>query len=95
MKSLNIFKKEIRSCSRCGLCMAICPVYQITKNDCTSPRGKLILLYEIFKKNIKPSKKIKSYMNMCIDCGKCTRYCPGKIDMERINTAFYKDYPFF
>lgn len=95
MKSLNIFKEDIKSCSRCGLCMAVCPVYQITKNDCTSPRGKLILLYEILKKNIKPSKKMKNYMNMCINCEKCTQYCPGKIDITKISKAFNNDCPFF
>ena len=95
MKNLNFFKKDINNCARCGLCQAVCPVYQATKNDCTSPRGKFILINEMLKNNMKPSKKLKNYMTMCINCGKCINYCPSKIDTIKINEAFEKDYPHF
>ena len=93
MKSLIFFKKDINSCSRCGLCQAVCPVYQITKNDCTSPRGKFILINEMLKNNLKPTQNLKNYMTMCINCGKCTHYCPSKIDIRKINEAFFRDFP--
>ncbi|MBQ7450518.1 hypothetical protein IJS77_03800, partial [bacterium] len=35
---------------------------------------------------------IKKYMTMCINCAECTKYCPSKIDTEKINKAFEKDY---
>ena len=95
MKNLNFFKKDIETCSRCGLCQAVCPVYLVTKNDCVLPRGKFILINEIFKRNLKPSKRLKNYMKMCINCGKCTDYCPSKIDTPKISEAFKKDYPYF
>ena len=95
MKRLKSFQKELNSCSRCGLCQAVCPIYQITKNDCTSPRGKFILLNELLKTSKNPSKKLKQYMRMCIDCGKCYKSCPSKIDIIKINKAFDKDFSFF
>ena len=95
MKNLNLFKKDLNNCSRCGLCNAVCPVYQLTKNDCTSPRGKFIMLYDLLKNKLKPSKKMKKYMTMCINCGTCTKYCPSKIDTTKINEAFRKDCPEF
>ena len=95
MKSLKNFKESINSCSRCGLCQAVCPIYQITKNDCTSPRGKFILINDLLKNNLKPSKKLKNYMTMCINCKKCINYCPSKIDTIKINEAFFKDFFYF
>ena len=95
MKNLDFFKNDIKKCSRCGLCQAVCPVYKATKNDCTSPRGKFILINEMFKNNLKPSEKLKNYMKMCINCKKCVDYCPSKINTPKINEAFFKDYNYF
>ena len=27
------YKEEIHSCSKCGLCQSVCPIYKITGND--------------------------------------------------------------
>ena len=93
MENLKKLKNELNSCSKCGLCQAVCPVFQVTKNDCTSLRGKIILLNELLKKEQKPSKTLKLYMELCTNCGKCSDYCPVKIDVLKINEAFYKDFP--
>ena len=56
---LEKFKKDINNCSRCGLCQAVCPVFQETKNDCTSPKGKFTMLNELLNNGEKPSKDLK------------------------------------
>ena len=93
MKNLKIFEEEINNCSRCGLCQAVCPVYKITKNDCTSPKGKCIMLNNLLKSTEKPSKEMKKYMEMCTNCGKCYDFCPSKINIIKINEAYNKDFP--
>ena len=95
MKNLKILKKDLNNCSRCGLCQGVCPVYQATKNDCTSPKGRFMMLINLLDSGKKPTKKMKEYMSMCINCGKCTSYCPSKIDTLKINEAYSKDYPSF
>ena len=95
MNHLINYEKDIKKCSRCGLCNAACPVYQVTKNDCTSPRGKYILISDFLKNKKKLSNSAKKYLRMCLNCGKCTKYCPCKIDMCKINEAYEKDYPSF
>ena len=92
MNSLNKFKKDLKNCSRCGLCQAVCPIFEITKNDSTSPKGKFILLNEMLKNGEKPSKNLINYMKTCLNCGKCVEYCPSKIDIKEINKAFDKDF---
>ena len=95
MNSLNKFKNDLNNCSRCGLCQAVCPVFEITKNDSTSPKGKFILLNEMLKTSGKPSRILKKYMKTCLNCGKCIEYCPSKINIKEINNAFEKDFPSF
>ena len=35
---------ELFSCSRCGACLAVCPVYKQTLDEGVAPRGKLSLI---------------------------------------------------
>ena len=88
LKKFEELKEQINNCSRCGLCLSVCPVFELTKNDCTALRGKNILLNQIFENNNKISKLQKKYIEMCTNCGKCFDYCPSKIDIIKINKIF-------
>ena len=92
MNSLKNFEEILNKCSRCGLCQAVCPIYKLTKNDCTSPKGKCILIGNLIKSGNSPSKEIVKYFKTCSNCGKCIDFCPGKIDIVKINKAFLEKY---
>ena len=70
MKTLKNFKQQINSCSKCGLCQSQCPIYKITGNDCTVSRGHFIMLQGLIKGDLKMSKTINHYLNLCLKCGK-------------------------
>ncbi len=84
MKSLEDFKEEIHKCSKCGLCQAVCPLYEITGNECTVSRGQFIMLDGVVKKDLKMNKNINKYLDICLKCGKCTKFCPSSIDICKI-----------
>ena len=92
MNSLKDLEETLNKCSRCGLCQAVCPIYQLTKNECTSPKGKCILLNNLIKSKNKPSKEIIKYFKTCSNCGKCIDFCTGDIDITKINFLFFKCY---
>lgn len=85
MKTLNDCKKIIRHCSKCGLCQSVCPIFDITKNDCTVSRGHFIMLQGLLKGEIKTTKKINHYLDLCLKCGACTKFCPSGIDIVDVN----------
>lgn len=88
MKSLKDFEYELNKCSKCGLCQESCPIYQITQNDCAVSKGKFIMLHGVTKGDLKLSKNINKYLDMCLKCGKCKEFCPSGIDVCQIlNTA--------
>lgn len=97
MKQLNDFAKDINKCSKCGLCQAVCPIYKITGNDCAVSKGKFVMLEGVLKGDLKLSKTINKYLEMCLKCGKCSDFCPSGIDVCKIfNTAkaeYIKDKP--
>lgn len=91
MKNLSDFKDDINKCSKCGLCQSVCPVYKITGNDCAVSRGKFVMLNGILKGDLKLSKTINKYLDMCLKCGKCKDFCPSGIDVCKIfETAKYE-----
>lgn len=93
MNNLKKYEEMINKCSRCGLCQSVCPIYLLTKNDCTSPKGKCILINNIIHKKNHPTKKIKMYIDLCTNCEKCKDFCPSKINIPEIKKAFFKDFP--
>ena len=84
MKSFFDCKDEIHSCSKCGLCQSVCPIYKITGNDCTVSRGHFIMLKGLIKGDLKMSGTINRYLELCLKCGACSKFCPSGIDVVDI-----------
>lgn len=88
MSSLENLKENIHKCSKCGLCQAECPIYKQTGNDCTVSRGLFVMLRGYLKGELRLTKTIKRYLDLCLKCGKCSEFCPSGIDaVEIIATA--------
>ena len=84
MKDFWGYKADIKKCSKCGLCMAVCPVYIETKNDCANARGILSMLNGIIEGNLEPDDTLKKYLKLCTKCDKCKNFCPSDIDIPNI-----------
>lgn len=97
MKQLIDFKEEIHKCSKCGLCQAECPIYEITGNDCTVSRGQFIMLQGVINGDLKMSKTINRYLDLCLKCGACSKFCPSGIDIVDVivtaKSEYFKAHP--
>lgn len=92
MKELRDFKEEIHKCSKCALCQKVCPIYQVTGNDCSVSRGQFIMLKGLIKGDLKMTKRLNRYLDLCLKCGKCSEYCPSGIDVVEIISAAKYEY---
>jgi Fe-S oxidoreductase len=92
MKSLKDFQYDIRKCSKCGLCQAECPIYKVTGNDCTVSRGLFNMLNGVVKGDLKLSKTINRYLDLCLKCGKCKNFCPSGIDAVDVIVTAKSEY---
>lgn len=92
MKNLADYKEEIHSCSKCGLCQSVCPIYKITGNDCTVSRGHFIMLKGLIKGDLKMSKTINRYLDLCLKCNACSKFCPSGIDVVDIIASAKAEY---
>ena len=84
MKKLVDCKKTIHTCSKCGLCQSVCPIYKITGNDCTVSRGQFLMLQGLLDGKYKMSKTLNNYLSLCLKCSACSKFCPSGIDVVDI-----------
>lgn len=92
MKELAEYKETLHSCSKCGLCQAECPIYKITGNDCTVSRGQFIMLQGLLKGELKMTKNLNKYLDLCLKCGKCSKFCPSDIDVVDVIASAKAEY---
>lgn len=92
MKKLEDFEEQVYKCSKCGLCQAGCPLYAITGNDCTVSRGQFVMLKGILKGKLRMSKTVFKYLDMCLKCGACSKFCPSGINVVDVIIAAKAEY---
>jgi len=91
MQKVNI-EEEVYKCSRCGLCGSVCPVFLTLKNEIYLPRGRFNILNRHFQSGISLSKKFIKDLDICLNCGECTRFCPSSIDSVKIFMQLKNEY---
>lgn len=92
MKKLIEFKEEIHKCSKCGICQGSCPIYEVTGNDCAVSRGFFVMLSGVLKGDLKMSKTINRYLDLCLKCGACAETCPSGINAVDVIISAKSEY---
>ncbi|MBT6341028.1 MAG: (Fe-S)-binding protein [Desulfobacula sp.] len=72
--------KLLQNCGKCGLCLYVCPVYKIIKEEQSSPRGKLQLIKAHENNTLASSPLLKEIVSKCLMCGSCSANCPSGIN---------------
>ncbi|KJS83519.1 MAG: hypothetical protein JM58_12565 [Peptococcaceae bacterium BICA1-8] len=75
--------KEAGQCIRCCSCLNVCPVYQLVGGHVFGHiyAGGIGSLLTGFFNSLQETDKVQE---MCIGCGRCRDFCPGKIDIPNL-----------
>ena len=95
MKTLKDYEKELKTCSKCGLCQSVCPIYKETGKETVVSRGKFNLLLGLLKKDLKYTKKMDEMLSMCLNCKACDDFCPSSIKASEIISCAKGEYKKF
>jgi glycolate oxidase iron-sulfur subunit len=74
----------LQQCMHCGMCLAVCPTYDLTKMERSSPRGRIAMIKSIARGEMEMSRTFADEMNFCLDCQACETACPAGVQYGRM-----------
>lgn len=74
----------LQQCMHCGLCLATCPTYDLTKMERSSPRGRIFMIKSVARGEMQLSETFAEEMNFCLDCQACETACPAGVKYGRM-----------
>lgn len=74
----------LQQCIHCGMCLAVCPTYEITKLERSSPRGRIAMIKSVARGEMEMSRIFADEMNFCLDCQACETACPAGVQYGRM-----------
>jgi glycolate oxidase iron-sulfur subunit len=79
MNKINLprtLEDKYLNCTRCGLCLSVCPTYQENLSEIDSPRGRVALARKGLESELDLTPNLISQMYACLDCLACNQICP-------------------
>jgi glycolate oxidase iron-sulfur subunit len=74
------------ACIRCGLCLSVCPTYQISFAEEEGPRGRIAMARAVAEGRVPLTEDISHHSQTCLLCDACTAICPAGVRMEPLGT---------
>ncbi|MER7015410.1 FAD-binding and (Fe-S)-binding domain-containing protein [Saccharopolyspora sp. NPDC000359] len=86
----------VNRCVGVGACRsdegAMCPSFQITRDEVHSTRGRARILSEMFRGELHPegaaSEDVRDALDLCLSCRACASECPVNVDMATYKSEF-------
>ena len=69
----------LSQCIHCGMCLPVCPTYELTKMERSSPRGRIRLIKSVARGEMEITQIFADEMNFCLDCQACETACPAGV----------------
>ncbi len=71
-----------KSCVKCGKCIPSCTIYQVHRDETTSPRGFLDLLGAYKNKHLPLNNTTRKIFESCFLCTTCVSLCPSSLPTD-------------
>ena len=77
----NIFDPQLLDrCISCGFCLPACPTYALTKDEGSSPRGRITLMRALETGKLDPDDdRLQKESSFCLGCRACEPVCPAGV----------------
>jgi glycolate oxidase iron-sulfur subunit len=85
--SLSAEYENMLRCIRCGLCLSVCPTYQLTLLEEESPRGRIAMARAATEGFLPLTPDFVRHEESCLLCEACTAICPAGVRMEELGVA--------
>lgn len=81
MSDRGIFDQDLLSaCISCGFCLPVCPTYEMTKDERSSPRGRITLMRALETGRLdQDDPTLQEQASFCLGCRACETVCPAGV----------------
>ncbi len=79
---------ETDLCVMCGMCLPMCPTYQLYQVETESPRGRIALMQAIDQQLINADAKALLHIDHCLGCLNCETICPSLVPYGKLIDEF-------
>lgn len=87
-RQITIPDEEIFTrCIHCGMCLAVCPTYDLTGLERSSPRGRIRLIKNVAEGDLPITDLFAEEMDFCLDCQACQSVCPAGVQFGQLVEA--------
>ncbi|TKX30702.1 (Fe-S)-binding protein [Campylobacter estrildidarum] len=69
-------------CVKCGKCIPSCTIYDIKRDEISSPRGFLDLIIAYKEGKLKLDREVQKTFDSCFLCTNCVEICPSKLSVD-------------
>ncbi len=85
--AIEKLKQELLSCTMCGFCKNVCPVFIEDNWDSRSPRGRMTMAYGLITGELEPDQALLDRIFQCTQCTDCSRRCPSSAKCPEVVIA--------
>jgi len=72
--------KLLDRCISCGFCLPACPTYAVSKDEGSSPRGRITLMRALETGRLDPDDdRLQHESSFCLGCRACEPVCPAGV----------------
>ncbi|OGO30827.1 MAG: hypothetical protein A2Z29_03940 [Chloroflexi bacterium RBG_16_56_11] len=89
-QQIERFKEDLDRCTKCGFCMASCPVYREERTEGSVARGKIMLVRALLDGEI-TADEMAEQLDRCTLCLACTENCPAGTRVPSVVAAARAD----
>ena len=76
---MSFTQSKLDRCISCGYCLPHCPTYKLTKNEESSPRGRITLMRAVQEGSL-PLASLEAETKFCLGCRACEPVCPAGVE---------------
>lgn len=76
-RDIEALETELMTCTLCGFCKNVCPVFIDEGWDTAAPRGRMTMAYGLISGQLDPDGDLVNRLFQCTQCHDCARRCPS------------------